>query len=543
MSSLKVDFAERNEIVNGQPVQSMSVKICHNYLLVNTEKYQLPEQLKREVKVTFHDVNGDGSSSGCAIFLSFFSLFSLTGRRIRSDSVVSGEITLSGRVEPIGGVYMKTMAAYKKGVPQGINSRSYKPRPKLPSPARSPPTQSSTQRSAVCSICAMSFPLGDLTNIVSTFRTTPHTIRGRSRTSSHFVHSVDANYFDLMKMLGQGSFGKVFLVRKNRGYDNGELYAMKVLTKNTLKLRDRVRSKMERNILAQIQHPFIVRLHYAFQTDEKLYLILDFLQGGDLFTRLAKEGSFPEHEVKFYMAGLTLALEHLHSLGIVYRDLKPENILLGVDGYVKLTDFGLCKERMTAEDRTHSFCGTVEYMAPEVVSRRGHSIAADWWSLGVLMFEMITGSLPFHGEDRRDTMNQILRAKLSMPHFISPEGQSILRYLFKRNPTNRLGSGPAGVMEIKTHPFFYEIDWIRLFAKTLIPPYQPRIDEDCTFNFDPEFTKRAPRDSTAGLPSPSAYEVFRGFSYTAPNLVCEVPRYEQSRRLQPHVKKGRELYY
>uniref|UniRef100_A0A1I7YRN9 non-specific serine/threonine protein kinase n=1 Tax=Steinernema glaseri TaxID=37863 RepID=A0A1I7YRN9_9BILA len=398
---------------------------------------------------------------------------------------------------------------------------------------------------AFCRARAMSFPLGDLTNLVANPRTTPHSLRRRSRTSSLYsstVAAVDANHFELTQMLGQGSFGKVFLVRKNRGYDSGELYAMKVLTKVTLKLRDRVRSKMERDILARIQHPFIVRLHYAFQTGEKLYLVLDFLQGGDLFTRLAKEGSFPEHEVKFYMAELVLAIHHLHSLGIVYRDLKPENILLDIDGHVKLTDFGLCKEQMTAESRTHSFCGTVEYMAPEVVGRRGHSFAADWWSLAVLMFEMITGSLPFRGDERQETINQILRAKLSMPQFISAEGQCLLRQLFKRNPVNRLGNGPRGVNELKSHAFFAEINWNRLVAKSVVPPYKPRISDDCTFHFDPEFTKRAPRDSAAEPPSPSAIDVFRGFSFTSPSLICEVPRFEQPPR-PDCFSKERDLYY
>ncbi|XP_016341806.1 ribosomal protein S6 kinase alpha-6-like [Sinocyclocheilus anshuiensis] len=195
----------------------------------------------------------------------------------------------------------------------------------------------------------------------------------------------EPSQFELLKVLGQGSFGKVFLVRKLMGPDAGQLYAMKVLKKASLKVRDRVRTKMERDILVEVNHPFIVRLHYAFQTEGKLYLILDFLRGGDVFTRLSKEVMFTEEDVKFYLAELALALDHLHNLGIVYRDLKPENILLDEAGHIKLTDFGLSKESVDQDKKAYSFCGTVEYMSPEVVNRRGHTQSADWWSLGVLM--------------------------------------------------------------------------------------------------------------------------------------------------------------
>lgn len=236
----------------------------------------------------------------------------------------------------------------------------------------------------------------------------------------------DPSQFELLKVLGEGSFGKVFLVRKIVGLDAGTLYAMKVLKKATLKVKDRMRSTNERNILADVAvgHSFIVKLHYAFQTPGKLYLILDFLRGGDLFTRLSKEVMFTEEDVKFYLAELALSLDHLHSLGIIYRcvdtvinllsvvflnlvsvfrDLKPENILLDQEGHIALTDFGLSKQPL-GDAKTYSFCGTVEYMvsiimpfilllgltefcfqAPEVVNRKGHTYAADWWSFGVLM--------------------------------------------------------------------------------------------------------------------------------------------------------------
>ncbi|NXI02140.1 KS6A2 kinase, partial [Pachycephala philippinensis] len=343
---------------------------------------------------------------------------------------------------------------------------------------------------------------------------------------SHHVkegfEKADPSQFELLKVLGQGSYGKVFLVRKIKGSDAGQLYAMKVLKKATLKVRDRVRSKMERDILAEVNHPFIVKLHYAFQTEGKLYLILDFLRGGDLFTRLSKEVMFTEEDVKFYLAELALALDHLHGLGIIYRDLKPENILLDEEGHIKITDFGLSKEAIDHDKRAYSFCGTIEYMAPEVVNRRGHTQSADWWSFGVLMFEMLTGSLPFQGKDRKETMALILKAKLGMPQLLSIEAQSLLRALFKRNPSNRLGAGFDGVEEIKRHPFFVTIDWNKLYRKEIKPPFKPAVGRpEDTFHFDPEFTSRTPTDSPGVPPSANAHHLFRGFSFVASNLVQE----------------------
>lgn len=358
------------------------------------------------------------------------------------------------------------------------------------------------------------------------------------------------NQFELLRVLGQGSFGKVFLVRKIYGKDAGTLYAMKVLKKATLKVRDKVRTKLERNILADVNHPFLVKLQYAFQTEGKLYLILDFLRGGDLFTRLSKEVMFTEEDVKFYLAELALALDHLHSLGIIYRDLKPENILLDSEGHIAVTDFGLCKEGF--EEKAFSFCGTVEYMAPEVVNRKGHHYSADWWSFGVLMFEMLTGHLPFLGEDRKETMNHIVRAKLSMPVNLTPDAQSLLRALFKRNPNNRLGSGPNGIADIKAHPFFASINWDKLLKKQVSPPFQPPVVQDEAFYFDPEYTSRTPKDSPAVPASANTHELFRGFSYVAPLLdenptintlqvTGHVPRSATSslRKPSPQVLKGK----
>uniref|UniRef100_A0A8C5JTB1 Ribosomal protein S6 kinase n=1 Tax=Jaculus jaculus TaxID=51337 RepID=A0A8C5JTB1_JACJA len=319
----------------------------------------------------------------------------------------------------------------------------------------------------------------------------------------------DPSQFELLKVLGQGSFGKVFLVRKVTRPDSGHLYAMKVLKKATLKVRDRVRTKMERDILADVNHPFVVKLHYAFQTEGKLYLILDFLRGGDLFTRLSKEVMFTEEDVKFYLAELALGLDHLHSLGIIYRDLKPEKVVAGAGQGLKddfsallAADFGLSKEAIDHEKKAYSFCGTVEYMAPEVVNRQGHTHSADWWSYGVLMVSVIK------------------KAKLGMPQFLSTEAQSLLRALFKRNPANRLGSGPDGAEEIKRHVFYSTIDWNKLYRREIKPPFKPAVAQpDDTFYFDTEFTSRTPRDSPGVPPSAGAHQLFRGFSFVATGLM------------------------
>ncbi|XP_065175255.1 ribosomal protein S6 kinase 2 beta-like [Sycon ciliatum] len=335
--------------------------------------------------------------------------------------------------------------------------------------------------------------------------------------------NVTTDDFELLKVLGQGSFGKVFLVRKKKGADGGKLYAMKVLRKATLKVRDRYRTKMERNILKDIDHPFVVQLRYAFQTSDKVYLILEFLRGGDLFNRLNREVMFTEDDVTFYLAELALALNHLHSLGIIYRDLKPENVLLDSEGHIRVTDFGLCKESSDMQDdKAYSFCGTVEYMAPEVVNRRGHDHTADWWSFGVLMFEMLTGTLPFQSGNRKTTMTLILKAKLAMPQFLSPEAQSLLRALFKRNPANRLGTGPNGFTLLKRHSFFRKINWDRLFKREVEPPFRPAVSREFTVNFDPEFTSQAPVDSPGAPESANTHQIFKGFSFVAADLNAEV---------------------
>eukprot|EP00123_Amoebidium_parasiticum_P011290 comp20628_c1_seq2/m.26684 comp20628_c1_seq2/g.26684 ORF comp20628_c1_seq2/g.26684 comp20628_c1_seq2/m.26684 type:complete len:416 (-) comp20628_c1_seq2:18-1265(-) len=332
--------------------------------------------------------------------------------------------------------------------------------------------------------------------------------------------------FDLLKVLGQGGYGKVFLVRQNEGRQRGQLYAMKVLRKATIvrRQKDTEHIKTERSVLEDVSHPFIVGLQYAFQTEGKLYLILDYLPGGELFTYLEKELTFTEPTAQFYAGEMALALGHLHSLGIIYRDLKPENILLDAEGHVVLTDFGLSKEAIIGNGRTNTFCGTIEYMAPEILLQQGHNQAVDWWSLGALLHDILIGEPPFTGSSRKHTMEKILRAKLNLPASLSAQAASLLTGLLRKNPNVRLGAGPGDVEDIKQHPFFEGLNWDDLLMRRIRPPIQPTVDyaEDVS-NFDSRFTSQPPVDSPCESSlSSSQVNIFKGFTYVASPLLDDV---------------------
>lgn len=331
--------------------------------------------------------------------------------------------------------------------------------------------------------------------------------------------------FDLLKTIGQGGYGKVLLVRKNKGMDSGKVFAMKILKKATIarNSKDAAHTRAERNILEAVKHPFIVDLKYAFQTGGKLYLVLEYLPGGELFMQLEKEGILMEDHACFYSSEIVLAIEHLHSQGIIYRDLKPENVLLDRHGHVKLTDFGLCKEAITEGRVTHTFCGTIEYMAPEILTRSGHGKAVDWWSLGALIYDMLTGQPPFTAENRKKTIDKILKGKLNMPPYLTNEGRSLIKKLLRKNPAERLGGGPDDAQPIKTHPFFRHVKWDTLVYKNTEAPFPPNItcDEDTSW-FDQKFTRQTPVDSPDdSMLSESVNQVFAGFTYIAPSVLEE----------------------
>lgn len=354
--------------------------------------------------------------------------------------------------------------------------------------------------------------------------------------------------FELRKVLGKGGYGKVFQVRKITGEDQGKIFAMKVLKKATIvrNQKDTAHTKAERNILEEVKHPFIVDLIYAFQTKGKLYLILEYLSGGELFMHLEREGIFLEDTACFYVAEITLALEHLHKQGIIYRDLKPENILLDAKGHVKLTDFGLCKESIDEHSVTHTFCGTIEYMAPEILTRSGHGKAVDWWSLGALMYDMLTGAPPFTAENRKKTIEKILKGKLNLPPYLTPEARDLIRKFLKRQVSVRLGSGLADAEPIKEHAYFKHINWSDVIERKLKPPFEPLLtSEDDVSQFDTNFTKQTPVDSPCNNSlSESVNLVFQGFTYVAPSVLEDMhsldfrPRSMSRRIRRPHTSGG-----
>lgn len=317
---------------------------------------------------------------------------------------------------------------------------------------------------------------------------------GKAGTGSNLSADLSMEDFELMKVVGKGSYGKVMQVRKR---DTGKIYAMKVLKKQMLVAKKQVvHTKTERRVLELIDHPFLVSLRFAFQTETKLYMVLDYFSGGELFFHLKHNGAFSESRAKFYAAQITLALQCLHDNGIIYRDLKPENVLLDDDGHIRLTDFGLSKESLAGSQLTHTFCGTPEYLAPEVIQGSWYGKAVDWWSMGTLLYEMLTGWPPFYNENLHVMYESITRAPLTFPNSMSSEAKSLLTGLLQRNPRNRLGSN-NGMADFKDHPFFADINWRELYDKKTPPPFVPVTTEGeaSTDNVDEEFKEQVVQDT------------------------------------------------
>jgi len=300
--------------------------------------------------------------------------------------------------------------------------------------------------------------------------------------------SLSKDDFTVLKVIGQGSFGKVYLVSKKEEPNKGKVFAMKVLSKSRIIERNELEHiKAEKSILMKLEFPFLVRLHYSFQTLNQLYFVMDYINGGELFYHLQKEKKFTEERVRFYAAEIVAGLEYLHMAGVIYRDLKPENLLLTSKGHIVMTDFGLSKEGLhDPRDRTRTFCGTPEYLAPEILGGEGYSKAVDWWSFGTLLYEMLTGLPPFYSEELEEMYAKIMSGDLVIPDTISPEAGDFLRKLLEREDKKRLQEPAA----IKAHPFFKEINWDLLLKKELTPPFIPQVQgEDDTSNIDPSFTQ------------------------------------------------------
>ncbi|RCV14542.1 hypothetical protein SETIT_2G434500v2 [Setaria italica] len=332
--------------------------------------------------------------------------------------------------------------------------------------------------------------------------------------------------FEILKLVGQGAFGKVFQVRKK---NTSEIYAMKVMRKDKILENNHAEyMKAEREILTKVDHPFIVQLRYSFQTKYRLYLVLDFINGGHLFFQLYKQGLFREELARIYTAEIVSAVAHLHANGIMHRDLKPENILLDADGHAMLTDFGLAKE-FCENTRSNSMCGTLEYMAPEIILGRGHDKAADWWSVGILLFEMLTGKPPFVG-NRDKVQQKVVKEKLKLPSFLSSEAHSLLKGLLHKEPNKRLGSGPGGSNEIRNHKWFKPINWRKLEARQIQPSFRPNVAGlTCIANFDECWTKTPVLDSPVATPAGGGHDNFAGFTYVRPAPILEEVKPSSSR--------------
>jgi serine/threonine protein kinase len=336
--------------------------------------------------------------------------------------------------------------------------------------------------------------------------------------------------FDLLKVVGRGAFGKVLLVKKKNGKNAGNIYAMKILVKAHIIKNDQIENtKSEQHILKEINHPFIVRLRYAFQNTEKLYLVMDYYPGGSMFYHLRKSKKFTEERTRLYMAQLLTALMHLHSKQIAYRDLKLENILMDPKGNIALTDFGLSKEGQVIEGAIRAsqadagmktICGTAEYMAPELLRHQPYGKVVDWWSYGILLFEMLTGRTPFVDRNRRQMFKNIMQAEVIYPNYISPVARSLISKLLNRDPSKRLGGGPNGGRDIMAHSFFDPIDWDKLARKEIKPTFIPKVTSvDDITNVPEMFQNMAAIDSPVNNKSTGEAHHFDDFSFQEETLL------------------------
>uniref|UniRef100_A0A8K9UNE6 Protein kinase C n=1 Tax=Oncorhynchus mykiss TaxID=8022 RepID=A0A8K9UNE6_ONCMY len=324
--------------------------------------------------------------------------------------------------------------------------------------------------------------------------------------------------FVFHKVLGKGSFGKVLLAElKGRG----QYFAVKALKKDVVLMDDDVECTMvEKRVLALAwDNPFLAHLYSTFQTREHLFFVMEYLNGGDLMFHIQDKGRFDLYRATFYSAEIVIGLQFLHSKGIIYRDLKLDNVMLDRDGHIKIADFGMCKENVFGENRATTFCGTPDYIAPEILLGQKYTFSVDWWSFGVLVYEMLIGQSPFQGDDEEELFESI---RMDVPHYpgwLTKEAKDLLERLFERDPSNRLGV----VGNIQGHSFFKTLNWPALEKRELEPPFKPKVKapNDCS-NFDREFLREKPRLSHAdkNLIDSMDQAAFAGFSFINPKMEC-----------------------
>ena len=340
--------------------------------------------------------------------------------------------------------------------------------------------------------------------------------------------------FEPLKLIGTGSFGKVLLVKYN---SNNNLYAMKVLNKSQIKLKKQEENtKNERDLMVKLNNPFILSIKFAFQDESKLYIVSEFLQGGDLFYHLHHSTiNLTEEVAKFYIIELILGLEFLHQNNVIFRDLKPENILLDSEGHIRISDFGLSKILENSRDKAYTLCGTLKYLAPEILKNKGYEKSVDWWSLGCIFYEMLMGHLPF--KINGNVIDpEVFEEKIKFNDNMNPLLVDLISQLLSVNPKKRIGYGDSDAKKIKEHQYFSDVDWNKYLNKEIEPPFVPKLDGDMDLRyFDKSFTDEPVNSDRATIMSGSnRTSEYNGFTYMAQSIgkdIVEIAKNDEEQNL------------
>ena len=328
--------------------------------------------------------------------------------------------------------------------------------------------------------------------------------------------------FDPLYLIGAGSLGKVILVRYKK---NKNIYAMKELSKSKIKInKQEENSKSERDLMIELTSPFIVNIKFAFQDETKLYIVSEFLQGGDMFYHMHHSTiNFTESTVKFYIIELILAIEFLHENNVIYRDLKPENILMNSEGHIKISDFGLSKKLENQKDKAYTLCGTLQYLAPEILKNKGYDKSVDWWSLGCIYYEMLTGNLPFKTNGNKINLD-VFEEKIDFDENMNPLLINLISQLLNVNPKKRLGYGAQDAKKIKEHQYFNDVDWNKYLNKEIEPPFVPKLEGELDLRyFDKCFTDEPVNSNRTTINSRSnATSEYNGFTYMTQSIAKEI---------------------